>query len=66
MPAAAPADFLDLLRAVPPICTYVAFDPPGEVGGRARWVVPLPRVRAVLTAIRAATEEGDDPAPLDT
>jgi hypothetical protein len=66
VPAATPADFLDLLRAVPPICTYVAFDPPGHVGGRARWVVPVPRVRAVLTAIRAATEEGDDPDPIDT
>ena len=57
---ARPADFLDLLRGVPPICTYAAFDPPGRVGGRARWVVPLARVRAVLTALAAEAGDGGD------
>ena len=53
-------DGLGLLAALPLICTHVAFDPPGRVGGRARWVVPLARVRAVLTRVRAEQREAGD------
>lgn len=58
--AASLDDGLALLAALPPICTHVAFDPPGRVGGRARWVVPLARVRAVLTRLRAEQREQRD------
>ena len=54
--ARGPADFLALLGGLPPLWPYAAFDPPGRVGGRARWVVPLPRVRAVLTALGAEAD----------
>ncbi len=46
--AATPSRFLNLCQTLPPICTYVAFDPPPTLGGRARWVVSLSKVRQAL------------------
>jgi hypothetical protein len=56
-PAAArtPRQFIALAAGLPPVCTYVAFDPPPKVGGRARWVVPL---RQVLTALDVIDDAG--------
>jgi len=45
---ARPRDFVALAGYLPPICTYAAFDPPGRVGARARWVLPLAQVLAAL------------------
>ena len=36
-----PDAFISLVNWLPDLCRYVAFDPPGRVGARARWVVPL-------------------------
>ena len=56
LPVETPGQFVSLARKLPPICTYAAFDPPARVGGRARWVVPLPDV---LKALAAAQREFD-------
>ena len=45
---ARPRDFVALAGFLPPVCTYAAFDPPGRVGARARWFVPLGRLLAAL------------------
>ena len=49
-----PEDFLGLAETLPSVCSHVAFDPPGQVGARARWVVPL---NDVLEALRNLGEE---------
>ena len=36
-----PGEFIGLVNWLPDLCRYIAFDPPGQVGGRARWIVPL-------------------------
>ena len=51
-----PEAFLALLRTVPPVCTYAAFDPPAKVGARARWVVPLEQVRGAMEFLKRETE----------
>jgi hypothetical protein len=56
LPVEAPEQFVRLLRRLPAICTYAAFDPPPRVGARARWVVPL---LEVLRALDAAQREFD-------
>src|SRR4051794_8755822 len=43
-----PGRFGAVARHVPPVCTHAAFDRPPQVGGRARWVVPLKQVLAAM------------------
>lgn len=52
-----PRRFVAVARHVPPVCTHAAFDPPPQVGGRARWVVPL---KQVLAAMEFAEPPADD------
>ena len=49
-----PEHFLSLAQTLPAVCSHVAFDPPGQVGARARWVVSL---RDVLEALRNVGDE---------
>jgi hypothetical protein len=48
LPVETPEQFLGLVRKLPGICQYAAFDPPARVGARARWVVSLGEVRRAL------------------
>lgn len=48
----APREFMELAAYLPPVCRYVAFDPPPRVGARARWVMSLADV------LRAIEESG--------
>ena len=57
LPVETPEQFVRLIRRLPPICTYAAFDPPARVGARARWVVPLTEV---LRALREAVDRMDE------
>src|SRR4051795_10584661 len=50
LPVDTPAQFLGLVRRLPSICEYAAFDPPSRVGARARWVVTLAEVARALEA----------------
>jgi hypothetical protein len=59
LPVDTPAQFLGLVRRLPVICEYAAFDPPSRVGARARWVVALAEV---ARALEAAQDEPDDDA----
>jgi hypothetical protein len=54
-----PRRFVAVARHVPPVCTHAAFDPPPQVGGRARWVVPLKQVLAAMEFVEPAGE-GED------
>lgn len=51
-----PDQFLRLAGMLPPICTAVAFDPPGVVGGRARWVVALTDVVVAVRSVQSESE----------
>lgn len=66
LPVETPEQFVRLLRRLPAICTYAAFDPPPKVGARARWVVPLLEVLRALDAaqrdVDAENAEGFDDA----
>src|SRR4051812_50196604 len=52
-----PRRFVAVARHVPPVCTHAAFDPPPQVGGRARWVVPLQQVLAAMEFVEPPGEE---------
>ena len=56
LPVETPGQFLGLVRRLPSICEYAAFDPPSRVGARARWVVPLGEVRRALEVARDEVE----------
>ena len=56
LPVDTPEQFLHLVRRLPAICQYAAFDPPSRVGARARWVVPLTEVRRALEVAREEFE----------
>ena len=61
LPVDTPAQFLRLVRRLPAICEYAAFDPPSRVGARARWVVTLAEVARALEAARDEREgDGSD------
>src|SRR5437868_10093319 len=59
LPVDTPAQFLSLVRRLPAVCEYAAFDPPSRVGARARWVVALSEV---ARALEAAHDERDGDA----
>jgi hypothetical protein len=52
-----PRAFLEMARFLPPVCQYVAFDPPPRVGARARWVLALADVMKVLEPL---SDDDDD------
>src|SRR5437016_2836282 len=59
LPVDTPEQFLRLVRRLPAVCEYAAFDPPARVGARARWVVTLPDVLRALEAVRDQSEGTD-------
>ena len=50
---ATPRAFVELAQYLPPVCQYVAFDPPSRVGARARWVMPLAEVLRAIDGVGA-------------
>ena len=61
-PLESPRAFLEMARFLPPVCQYVAFDPPPRVGARARWVLALADVMKVLEPLSEdGADEGNDP-----
>lgn len=55
-----PRAFLEMAQFLPPVCQYVAFDPPPRVGARARWVLALAEVLRVLEPLSEDEDESGD------